>query len=67
MGLADDLARHNADLARAERDKSRHDLLHLLHVGPPPAKPAKSCRLCRNAKKLAEIEAQVRAGKLVRG
>ena len=64
MGLADDLARHNADLQRNDAERSRHDLLH---VGPPPAKAAKSCRLCRNAQKLAEIEAQVRAGKLVRG
>lgn len=34
MGIADDLARHNADLAKHEREKSRHDLLH---VGPPPS------------------------------
>lgn len=33
MGLADDLARHNADLRRSELERARHDLLH---VGPPP-------------------------------
>jgi hypothetical protein len=64
MGLADDLARHNAEAKRTDAERARHDLLH---VGPPPAKPVKSCRLCRHGQKLAEVEAQVRAGKLVRG
>lgn len=63
MGVADDLAAHNAAMKRAEAERARHDHLH---VGPPP-KPAKSCRLCRHAKELAAIEAQVKAGKLVRG
>lgn len=34
MDLADDLARHNADLRRSELERARHDLLH---VGPPPS------------------------------
>lgn len=64
MGLADDIARHNRDLDRAEAERSRH---RLLHVGPPPARPVRSCRLCREATKLAETEANVAAGKWVRG
>ncbi len=32
MGLADDLARHNAETAKQAADRSRHELLH---VGPP--------------------------------
>lgn len=63
MGLADDVARHNAEMVTNADEESRH---RLLHVGPPP-KPAKSCRLCKRTAQLADIEAQVRAGKLVRG
>jgi hypothetical protein len=33
MGLADDVARHNAEAKRTDAERSRHDLLH---VGPPP-------------------------------
>lgn len=63
MGLTDDVARHNADLAHHEADRLRHENLH---VGPPP-KPVRSCRLCREAERLAEVEAMIAAGKLVRG
>lgn len=60
MGLADDVARHNADLRRNEAERARHDLLH---VGPPPAKAVKSCRLCRDARKLAEMPGRPQAGR----
>ncbi len=63
MGIADDLARHNAETAAQVADRLRHEKLH---VGPPP-QPVRSCRLCRYATELERIDAMVRSGKMVKG